>query len=435
MRTLAILGGIVSITATCALPVHAQSRWSPPYSSPSLWQIIAVDESGEPGWPYGSEDIAGDGLVSFEDDEAETDLRTVYADADADRLWIRAYFATERAPSDGVIVYFFIDSDDRDDTGGDAEADELWPELTADPTSGGYEHAIAARSDATVEGAWRWNAQAGRWDALMPPLTDGSVDIGAEHDPIQIGGPVYGFVQLAFAHDVTGLDSSCNGNIFVRTWHDSAPNRAFGDDDDGARTCRPTLDIFGDPDVLREPGCDQDDDCPVGGRCRERVCLFAYDCSGTGECLEGHRCTAGACVRVVDRSCDADSDCFGLVCRAGDCVACAENGAQACEDALLCSPNGQCVDPERGAPAGGNGGGGGGSGSSGRGGAGGASGGMTPPGKVRGGAFQCAAAVPGRGDTPASAWWLAIALALAGIARSQRVLARSTRAARTKRPS
>src|SRR5687767_8607530 len=91
---------VVATLLSLALPVGrvAAQSWSAPRGRPVLWQISSVDASGEQGWPYGREDVAGDGLDSFESDEAATDLRTVYADADADELWIRAYVAATGAP-------------------------------------------------------------------------------------------------------------------------------------------------------------------------------------------------------------------------------------------------------------------------------------------------------------------------------------------------
>src|SRR5688572_16119937 len=109
MRQLAIVASIVSVAVTYAVTARAQT-WSSPRGRPALWQIISVDESGEAGWPYGAEDVAEDGIDSFDPDEAGADLRTVYADADATGLWIRAYVASEAAPPESVVAYFFIDS-------------------------------------------------------------------------------------------------------------------------------------------------------------------------------------------------------------------------------------------------------------------------------------------------------------------------------------
>jgi hypothetical protein len=419
VRVLAAVAGVVSLAVTWAAPARAQT-WSSPRGRPVLWQIVAIDESGETGWPYGGEDVAGDGLDSFDAEEAGADLRTVYADADAERLWIRAYVASESAPSASVIAYFFLDSDDRDGTGGDADSDALWPELTADPSAGGYERAIAARGDGTLGGAWRWDTQAGEWTAIAPPPPDDVVEIDRDLDPIRIGGPEHGYLQLELDHDVSGLDASCDGNIFVRMRHDGdPPARAFGDDDEQASACRLATDAFGDPIVLREPACSEDSDCPADGRCREGVCLFAYDCSGDDDCRTGEQCSAGACVRVVERSCGSDADCDGLVCADGDCAACAESGARACAAGLLCSPNGGCVDPEADPIGGGGSSGGAGGGS-----------GAAAPGTTRGGAFHCAAARVGTGGATLGAFSLAFALATVSMRmRRRRSGARSERRA------
>jgi hypothetical protein len=381
MRALAIFTAVVALAITCAAPARAQT-WSSPRGRPALWQISSVDRTGDVGWPYGREDVAGDGMDNFEPNEAGADLRTVYADADPDRLWIRVYVASENAPPENVSFYLFIDSDDRDSTGGEARDDALWPELEADPTPGGYDRAIAARSDGTLAGAWRWDAQGSEWTAIGPPAPDVEVEVDRDVDPIRIGTAERGYLQVDLDHDVSGLDTSCEGNVFVRVRHDDPPLRAFGDDDDQAAACRVPTDAFGDPSVLRDPGCDDDDDCPAAGRCREGVCLFGYDCSDDDDCRTGERCTGSACVRVVERECTRDADCDGLVCEGGDCAVCTESGARACASGLLCSPNGACIDPSDGPP-----------GSAGRGGSGASgSGGAAAPGTTRGGAFECAAA-------------------------------------------
>lgn len=420
MRALAIATSLVSIAISFAAPARAQT-WSAPRGRPALWQIVSVDKSGEVGWPYGREDVAGDGTESLEADEAATDLRTVYADADPDRLWIRAYVVSEDAPPDAVTVYFFIDSDDRDSTGGDAETNALWPELDADPTAGGYDRAIAARGDGSVAGAWRWDAQAAEWTEIGPPAPDIEVEVDRDVDPIRIGVPERGYVQVDLDHDVSGLDASCQGNVFVRVRYDQAPTRVFGDDDDQSSACRVPTDAFGDPRVLRDPGCERDEDCPLDGRCREGICLFAYDCSGDQDCRGDERCENDACVRVIDRDCARDADCDGLVCDGGTCTACSENGARACAAGLLCSPNGACIDPDDGPSGGGSGGRGGSGGSGGSGTA-----GAAAPGTTRGGAFECSAARAGTGDAPPDAAVLVFALVLASAGtRVRRRLRRS----------
>jgi hypothetical protein len=45
-------------------PALAQS-WAGGDTTPDLRELVAVDATGEPGWPYGEEDVAGDGLGMF----------------------------------------------------------------------------------------------------------------------------------------------------------------------------------------------------------------------------------------------------------------------------------------------------------------------------------------------------------------------------------
>jgi hypothetical protein len=389
--------------------------WSSPRGRPALWQITSVDATGDSNWPYGSEDVAGDGAADFEEDEAGADLRTVYADADTDRLWLRAYVASESAPSENTVAYFFLDIDARNATGGDAASSALWPELEADPTTGGYERAFAVSGGGDLVGAWRWDAAASEWMVVDAQPDELRAEAQRAIDPIRIGASERGYFQVDIDHAISTLDSSCDGNIFVRIQHDDPPQRDFGDDDDEAWACRSPLDGLGDPIILREPECSDDADCPAGGSCVNDVCLFTYECTGDADCPAGERCTGGECVRVVDEDCTTDAMCDGLVCASGSCAACSESGARACEGDLVCSPDGSCVDTDDISA----GGAGGASGAGGTSGGAGAAGTMTPPGEVRGGAFHCAATVA---RTPALslAGWSLIALALLRRARARR---------------
>ena len=144
----------------------AAQTWSAERMRPPLWQINSVDASGEPSWPYGSEDIAGDGVGAYEDDEAGADLRSVYADADGERLWLRAYVSGETEPAPELVAFFFLDIDDRTDMGGDAAGPPLWPEWTADPSAGGYER-VGYDRVARVRAA---AAKAGAIDRAAPTL-------------------------------------------------------------------------------------------------------------------------------------------------------------------------------------------------------------------------------------------------------------------------
>lgn len=358
---LALAAAITSVPGSA----HAQT-WTESRTEPRLWQITSLDRTGEPGWPYGAEDVAGDGLAVFSPDEGATDVRSVYADADGERLWLRAYVAATDRPTASLSTYFFIDTDGRGDTGGPADGDVLEPSLGDDPTRRGYERALGVRGDGTSPLAWEWNAQQRAWVPLAIKPADVRAEAGRARDPLSIGVVEHGYVQVDTLHAISGLDASCGGTIFVRTRNLAAAPRAFGDDDRAA-LCRVPSDVYGDPVVLRDSTCRTDAECPANGRCRSGVCLFAYECSTARDCPPGSRCTVNRCERVETQPCSASRDCNGLVCEGGACVACSEVGARACGAGLVCSPNGACVDPDAFEPGSGG------------------------PGKVQGGAFSCAA--------------------------------------------
>ena len=410
----------VMLAGACALaaPLHAQT-WTSPRSRPPLWQIISVDRSGEKGWLWGAEDIAKDGAAKYEMDEAATDLRTVYADSDRDRLWIRAYVGTTQPPPANLLFFAFLDTDARSDTGGGADATALRSEFSADPSRGGYERAFGVQADGSILGAWRWDTAQRKWVSLAPR---GDEDAGAEaladsiavearrdRDPVRVAGLEHGYLQFSAAHTLTGLNANCAANIFVRSWLDAAAPRSFGDEVQSEARCRPALDAFGDPNVLRVASCDADADCPAAGRCREQVCLLEYECDADADCRSEERCDASVCTKVVSGACDVSADCEGLVCDDGSCVACAERGARACATGRVCAPNGECLDPKAVGP-GPTGGSGAAAGS-------GAGPSDLPPGKVRGGAFHCALAPEHGRAVPA---WLLGLVALALAARGRR---------------
>jgi hypothetical protein len=384
IATAIVLGAVlVGLTASA----RAQT-WSLARSGPVLWQITSLDRSGEPGWPYGAEDIAGDGVAAFGADEAAADLRSAYADADGERLWLRAYVAATTGPTTSLVTFFFIDTDGRVDTGGPADGDALEPSLGDDPTRRGYERALGVRGDGTALGAWDWSVQQRVWLPLTLKPTDLRAEAGRARDPLAIGAAEHGYVQVDAQHTVSGLDASCGGTIFVRTRNLAAAPRAFGDDDRAAQ-CRLPADVYGDPVVLRDFTCRSDVECPASGRCRGGVCLFAYECTAATDCPVGTHCTVNRCVRVVDQGCTTSRDCNGLLCEGGACVACADVGQRACGAGLSCSPNGACIDPDSFEPgAAGNGG----------------------PGKVQGGAFSCSTRTGGY--APWSLVWTALALGL-----------------------
>src|SRR5687767_14554534 len=89
---------------SCALlgasPARAQT-WSAPRDTPTLSELVAVDATGETRWPFGTEDVAGDGAM-FGVAEQSVDLRDAYATTDDARLWLRAYVPSTSAPHESL---------------------------------------------------------------------------------------------------------------------------------------------------------------------------------------------------------------------------------------------------------------------------------------------------------------------------------------------
>ena len=387
----------------CAPKARAQS-WSGAVDSPLLWQIVAIDRSGEPGWPYGSEDIAGDGLSRFNADEAGSDLRSVYADADADRLWLRAYVVSESAPPSAVRAFFFLNTD-RESTGGPAYGDALDPALDHSITLRGFDVAVGVGGDGTLLGVYAWDAASSAWSAVdVRPPQAAHAEAGTAPDPLALGALDHGYLQVDLVHDLAQLDQSCEGALFVRLVYDDPASRTFGDAARDDFLCRPPLDAAGDPAVLRTFACTRDADCPADGHCTDGVCLFAYPCTRAADCPSDQTCVANRCVRQVTGTCSSAADCDGLVCDGARCVACSDSGASACPSGLVCSPNGSCVDAQDVG-----------------------SGGTTLPdgARVQGGAYSCSATNKGSGGALlTSAALLALAL---GARRRRRALRREPR--------
>jgi hypothetical protein len=396
-RARAVLALAASMAVLLSAASGAAQTWSGSQEAPLLFQIVGIDRTGEPGFPYGREDVAGDGLATFAEDEAGSDLRSLYADADASRLWLRAYLARASAPSMSLRVFFFIDSDARDNTGGPAHGSELDEALADDPTSGGYERAVSVGGDGAILGVFSWSSGPGRWseDTNYRPA-DVRAELGLGPDPLEIGSAQHGYAQLELTHALSGLSQSCGGTLFVRLLNELSATRTLADDAPDELACQAETDDNGDPIVLSPDTCSSDAQCPGESVCRDGVCLIAYGCAGNPDCPSGYSCEGGICVKVVSGSCEDAADCDGLVCDGGRCVACAASGARACASGLACAPDGTCRDAD------GSAGGGGGE--------------LSGPGKVRGGAFSCAA---GGSPARASAWTL-VALVLSLLVRARK---------------
>lgn len=381
---------LVVLQLLCAWVLTNQASaqtWSLTRSRPSLFEIIAVDATADELWPWGREDLAGDGDKTLRAEEAELDLRSLYASVRADRLWLRTYVTAKTQPDAKALFVFFIDTDANVSSGGKAEG-MFGFTLGPDPSAGGYERAIVVDGSRTVDSVYTWNKEQKRWDvyALRGQLV---FETGVARDPLRLLGDDHGYAQVQLSLEDAGIQATCLSNIFVRSWLDAPQdNDEYGDAFTAlAVSCHPRLNRFGDPYLLGSDSCSSAATCPGAGSCLDGICVFGYECNGDDACASGQRCTGNVCVRVVDRSCSSTEDCDGLVCEASACIACSANGAGACEEDLVCVNDGRCLDPSTpgtsGGPAAVSGGGDG----------------------VRGGAFRCALTrAAGTADT--AGWWL-----------------------------
>jgi hypothetical protein len=404
-RLLAAAAGALALAL--AAPASG-ATWANGRTTPSFRQIVAIDATGEPGWPYGREDVAGDGLAAFTQAEQALDVRTAYAATDAARLWLRAYVSDVNAINRDVVVFVFIDSDALAVTGGPATAPEIEARLTSDPSPGGYEYVLGMRGDGTVEGLWSW--QEATKEYARENGRPGQGETGRDLDPIRIGPDARGYVQANIELATVGVALTCGSNFFFRSVN-AAQGATGGDLDVGALAACVAADANNDgvPDTSVPPSCTADAECPNRGVCVDQRCVLAVPCGVDADCPAGRECSDdGRCVVPDGGACSNNSQCGGRVCQGGTCVACTPGGAQ-CGPGQRCNPDGACVganDP--GGVAGGTGGPGGG----------GSAGvpGLDPDGQVEGGAFNCS----GAGGAGAGGGAAAVAALLFAAARGRR---------------
>jgi hypothetical protein len=326
--------------------------WQGARSGPSLRDIVAIDRTGEPGWPYGAEDVAQDGLDRFLVEEQSIDIRSGYAATDNTRLWFRVYVSASVAPADAVTAFLFVDSDLSATTGGSAAATDLDARLVNDDSGGGYDYVVAVASPNSVIDLWEWVTQPPGYTSLgAAALARTIVETGTDDDPLLLNGRTHGYLQGAVELGDVGLTELCEARFLWRTVSDS-PGLGNGDLDVGSvGPCRP-VDTNGDdvPDVLLPTQtvpdwrCQTNTDCPGGGICVGGRCVLAPPCNTTADCGPGEVCNAnGQCVAVGGNPCASNADCAPLVCVNGECAACSASGA-ACPSGQVCAPDGRCID-------------------------------------------------------------------------------------------
>jgi MYXO-CTERM domain-containing protein len=352
------------------------ATWSGAATTPTLRQVFAVDATGEPSWPYGQEDVLGDGLPNFTPAEQTIDIRTAYASTDPMRLWLRAYVSDATAPASTVTVYFFIDADRNAATGGGVIATEIDPALASGGGFTGYEYVVGARGTGVIAGVWHF--QAGSYMAVSGPPSDALGEAGSDTDPILLNGAAHGYAQAAIALSVIGVGATCDANLYVRS-----VNNGAGDLDVGQPASCVSVDANNDglPDVVVPPGgCTTSAQCPGGGQCVNGGCIVTTTCTTDADCPPTDQCVMGRCIARPGGTCSTNSQCVDLVCVNGQCGPCMPGGDQ-CGTGRTCAGNGRCITPVT----------------------------LAPGEKVEGGAFHCTIArAPGSSPAPPAPWALGI---------------------------
>lgn len=339
-RSSILLAAASLVLATSASRALAQT-WTGPRTTPSLRELVTVDRTGEEDWPFGAEDVAGDGLDVFEPAEQAVDLRSAYAATDQARFWLRAYVSSSSEPGESLRLFAFVDSDDDDATGGSAVADEIDAALTSDPTTGGYDYVIGMSAITTAVDVWAFDAQQDVYDVVQTSSARAQGEMGVDTDPLRFRADRRGYLQASVELADIELTTSCNGNLFLRAIS------VEGDDlDVGLRVgCVPSdADANGVPDVVQQvQDCNEDADCPAGAVCIAGECRYTPACIDDGDCAAGESCVDGLCVADGGQSCDTSADCDGLICSNGSCEPCTAAG-QSCAAGQTCAADGRCVD-------------------------------------------------------------------------------------------
>jgi OmpA-OmpF porin, OOP family len=336
----------VGLTEFGVSPAGA-ATWARERTTPHLLDLVVIDRTGEPGWLFGPEDVAGDGVATFGAEERAVDLRTAYAAAPEDgRLWLRAYVSSESAPAPGLSVFFFVDRDDDRRTGGGAAAPEIEASFTRDGSRGGYDFVIGMQSGTAVASLWEWSADTDQYAPINEAPLASQVESGVDLDPLRLYADTHGYLQVALDGDELGIAPSCDAHLLVR----SATTLGFADADVGELA--PCIAADGDrnrvADIVEAPEaleCEGDEQCPADGLCIARRCRYPSHCRADADCASDERCDEnGVCRARGGASCAGGATCAGgLVCDNGaSCQPC--SGDASCASGERCAASGRCVD-------------------------------------------------------------------------------------------
>lgn len=350
----------LSITLTTLavlfVPIAASAQtWVDSRTTPILNEIVAVDATGETGWLYGHEDLAGDG-DEFRQQEQSIDIRTVYASTDSARFWVRLYVSDPNAAGGNVTAFVFIDADRSAATGGTAAAPEIHALLTADSSPGGYDYVLQIRGNGTLEEIWEWLDAQSAYQPTNPTAAQVDAEIGQDADPIEINGIDHGYLQGMVDLGLVGLTEACNAMLYVRSVHEATG----GDGDLEVGQVGPCVPADDNNDGVPDPvepseGCTDDSQCPGRGICVNGRCVIPQACLTNDDCDPDEECSPeGLCVPLPGGSCTDNADCGDLVCVDGQCVPCTPGGDQ-CGPGRRCGADGRCVS-DSGVGVGGGGG-------------------------------------------------------------------------------
>ncbi len=342
-RSLALLAPLA--LSLLPRPTQAQTvTWVGNRPGPALTEILTIDATGELNWPYGREDVAGDGLNTFTLPEQAIDARTVYVATDANRFYSRVYFSIPAAEPGNVTTFVFIDADQNTATGGIASGAEL--DLNATSTNSGYEYAIKVQRTAnntTVGSLWGYNTVTQAFTQIATQAPQIVTETNFALDPIRLGVPqdIHGYIQSSVELAQLGpMTQTCQASILVRTTNQTTSLGA-GDLDVGTATNCVQPAAPNPVVVVPPPGCTTNAECPNGGICVNGDCVLAPACAVNADCGAGYICDVGRCVFVGGTQCVNSSNCDGLICQQGQCVVCLNDAA--CGAGFVCAPDGRCL--------------------------------------------------------------------------------------------
>jgi hypothetical protein len=251
-----------------------------------LRELVSIDQTGEPNWLFGSEDVADDGLATFRDAEQSADVRSAYATTDRERLWLRVYVSSQQAPTE-LAVFAFIDADRDAATGGSARAPDIDPVLDTGPSTRGYELALEVRAGAGLSNVYRHDEANDVFEAIDDlEALDMVTDSGNDLDPLRLGSPQNGYLQVALDLMPLSLRVSCDVDFLFR----SSAGMDIADRDVGAiGPCVPADENENGLADLAETdaACTSDEQCPARGACRGGQCRAPELVVDPGEVVQG----------------------------------------------------------------------------------------------------------------------------------------------------